>query len=243
MPAPLRLSDAQVDQVTRFVTALRAAGLTPWRTTQQAARSFSARLQRAGGWARLSRARQLAATKKAPGFAAWLMVTGQLTVTAEFLSRADLRLGIAARHFCPEASTWFSTVAERLGVRPADTMLQWSTLAKIVAFTRTAPDGVGPAEFERARTAIVAAFLARGTPCAGRNMAAIFHRLQLTLFHAGRLETYTRPRNRPPVSVRGWVVVAPGVADVARRYVDQVALSLRPSTVAHIEHDLREFGT
>jgi len=29
MPAPLRLSDAQFDQVDRFVTALRAAGLTP----------------------------------------------------------------------------------------------------------------------------------------------------------------------------------------------------------------------
>ena len=43
--------------------------------------------------------------------------------------------------------------------------------------------------------------------------------------------------------MRGWAVVAPGIAEVARRYVDQVALSLRPSTVAHIEHDLREFGT
>src|SRR5512132_4611379 len=93
------------------------------------------------------------------------------------------------------------------------------------------------------RTAIVDAFIARGSPCAGRNMAAIFHRLQLTLFHAGRLETYTRPRTRAPVSVRGWAGVAPGVTEVARRYVDQITLSLRPSTVAHIEHDLREFGT
>jgi site-specific recombinase XerD len=38
-------------------------------------------------------------------------------------------------------------------------------------------------------------------------------------------------------------VVAPGIAEAARRYVDQIALSLRPSTVAHIEHDLREFST
>jgi hypothetical protein len=49
MPALLRLSDAQFDQVDRFVTALRAAGLTPSRTTHQAARTFSGRLQRAGG--------------------------------------------------------------------------------------------------------------------------------------------------------------------------------------------------
>ncbi len=101
--APLRLSDTQVDQVDRFLTALRSAGLTPWRTTAQAARTFCGRLQRAGGWAQLARAQQLEATQKAPAFAAWLMVTGQLTVTADFLGRADLRLGIAARHYCPDA--------------------------------------------------------------------------------------------------------------------------------------------
>ena len=49
MPALLRLSDAQFDQVDRFVTVLRAAGLTPSRTTHQGARTFSGRLQRAGG--------------------------------------------------------------------------------------------------------------------------------------------------------------------------------------------------
>jgi hypothetical protein len=72
----------------------------------------------------MSRTRQLDATKKAPVFAAWLMVTGQLTVTADFLGRADLRLGISARHYCPDAHTWFIAVAERLGIRPGDTMLQ-----------------------------------------------------------------------------------------------------------------------
>jgi hypothetical protein len=124
------------------------------------------------------------------------MVTGQLTITADFLSRADLRLGIAARHYCPEAYAWFVALAEQLGLRRADTILQWSTLAKVTALIRTPPDAIGPREFQQARTAIVDAFIARGSRCAGRNMAAIFHRLQLTLFHAGRLETYARPRTR-----------------------------------------------
>jgi integrase/recombinase XerD len=74
-------------------------------------------------------------------------------------------------------------------------------------------------------------------------MAAIFHRLQLTLFHAGRLDTHARPASRQPVSVTGWAVVAAGFAEAARCYIAQVDLSLRPSTVKHIEHDLREFGT
>jgi hypothetical protein len=63
MPAPLGLATDQVDQVDRFVAALHAAGLTPWRSTTQAARTFCGRLQRAGGWAQLSGARQLEATK------------------------------------------------------------------------------------------------------------------------------------------------------------------------------------
>jgi integrase len=74
-------------------------------------------------------------------------------------------------------------------------------------------------------------------------MASIFHRLQLTLFHAGKLDSRTRPARRPSVSVTGWAVIPGGFAGAARRYVSQVNLSLRPQTVQHIEHDLREFGT
>jgi site-specific recombinase XerD len=120
--------------------------------------------------------------------------------------------------------------------------LQWNTLAKITALTGVAPDRVGADEFEHARRALVDAYRARGLPSSGRNIASIFHRLQLTLFHAGRLDSATRPASRPPVSVTGWAAAAPAIAELAQRYVAQIALSLRPSTVTHIEHDLREFA-
>ena len=52
------------------------------------------------------------------------MVTGQLTVTAEVLGRVDLRLGIAARSYCPAPYAWF---LERLradcGLQPGDIAL------------------------------------------------------------------------------------------------------------------------
>jgi hypothetical protein len=95
----------------------------------------------------------------------------------------------------------------------------------------------------RARPAIVAAFGRHPSPNAGKNIGAAFYQLQLTLFHAGRLDTYMRFQRGVPVSVRGWAAVAPGITEIARWYIAQVTLSLRPSTVAHIEHDLREFGT
>jgi integrase len=45
------------------------------------------------------------------------------------------------------------------------------------------------------------------------------------------------------VAVTGWAAVPSGFAAAVRRYIDQVTLSLRPSTVRAIERDLREFGT
>lgn len=52
--------------------------------------------------------------------------------------------------------------------------LQWNTLAKITAITGVAPDEVAGTDFESARTAIIDAYVARGLPQSGRNMAAIF---------------------------------------------------------------------
>lgn len=243
MPPAVVLASAHVDLVAEYVSAMRAVGRKTGRSTVQAARAFCAKLERAGGFERLGRWRQVDAVRRAPAFASWLFVTGQLTVDADVLGRLDLRLGRAARNFCPDGHAWFAEACARLGIRAGDVALQWNTLAKITAVSGTAPDQIRGDEFDRARAAIVAAYLARGRPRSGRNMRAIFHRLQLTLFHAGRLDTHKRPVPRAPVSITGWASVAPAVSAAARRYVAQVALSLRPSTVKHIEHDLREFGT
>jgi integrase/recombinase XerD len=243
MPAAVALEARHVDLVAYYQAAMRAAGRKTGRSTMQAARTFCAKLERAGGWEQMSRSRRLDAIRKARSFASWLMVTGRLTVDPDVFGRVDLWLGVAARTFCPESHAWFVGVCEGLGIRAGDTRMQWNTLAKITAITGTPPDEVGEQEFEFARAAITGAYEARGLPSSGRNMASIFHRLRLTLFHAGRLDSHRRPPRRPPVSVTGWAVVAPGIAEAARRYVAQVTLSLRPATVKHIEHDLREFGT
>jgi integrase len=243
MPAAVALAGEHADRVMAYQAAMRRSGRKTGQSTMQAARTFSAKLERAGGWDRMSRARQLDAIAKARSFASWLMLTGQLTIDADLLGRVYLRLGTSARTFCPDAHAWFVDACARIDVRPADIALQWNALAMVTAVTGVRPEQVGDAEFEHGSTAVIDAYHARGKPESGRNMAAIFHRLRLTLFHAGRLDSHRRPPRRPPVSVTGWAVVAPGFADNARRYVAQVELSLRPATTKHIETDLREFGT
>ena len=86
------------------------------------------------------------------------------------------------------------------------------------------------------------AYARRGKPSAGRTMAALFHRLQLTLFHAGTSPHCTAPAADTAGRVTGWVTVTPGFTSTAHRYLEQVTVSLRPSTVKRIEHDLRQFG-
>src|SRR5881394_4276043 len=107
MPAARALAPDDVDLVAGYTTVLEGAGLRTGRSTVQAARSFCAKLARSGGWSELSRARQIDAICKARAFTSWLMVTSQLTVTAHVLGRIDLRLGIAARNYCPDAHRWF----------------------------------------------------------------------------------------------------------------------------------------
>jgi hypothetical protein len=103
MPAAVVLQAEHVDAVADYVAAMRAGRRKTGRSTLQAARTFRAKVQRAGGWERLSRSEQVDAIGKARSFASWLVVTGQLTVSAEVFGRVDLWLGNAARTFCPAA--------------------------------------------------------------------------------------------------------------------------------------------
>ena len=230
-------------RVEAYLAAMKFAQRRTGRSTVQAAKAFCTKIERSGGWDHMSRAEQIDAIAKARSFVSWLLVTTQLTISADLLGRLDLHLGHAARSYCREALAWFTDACAVLGTTDADASLQWNALAKVTAVTGTPAQQIDTTAFQAARAAITGAYVARGTPSSGRNMASIFHRLQLTLFHAGTLDSHRPIRARESVSITGWAAVAPGFAEAAQRYVAQVDLSLAPSTVKHIEHDLREFGT
>ena len=243
MAAALVLTDESIDDLDAFAAALEAVGLTAWDSTLRAARAFQGRVERAGGWERVSLATQLEWMRRARPFVAWQLVTGRLTATAEFLALADLRLGLTARKHLPEVHDWFVCAARRLDATAQDTALQWNAVCKIAAISGCRPDHVDTDAFVAARTRIADAYKRRGRPEAGRNVRSILHRLQLTLFHAGKIDSLTRPASRPSVTVSGWAPIPQPYRDNAHRYIEQVRLSLRPSTVQHIEQHLRVFGT
>ncbi len=171
------------------------------------------------------------------------MAAGRIRAGAALIRGLNLHLGNAARQFCPHDHQWFAAICAVLGTSSDDTALRWNTLAKVTALTGVAPSQVTDREFLQARTDLLNAYCRRGMQASGRNLAAVFSRLQATLFHGGRVSSLRRPAGHAPVSVTGWSAVPPEFAATARRYVGQVTLSLRPGTVKHIEHDLRQFGT
>jgi hypothetical protein len=222
MPAPLVLEDDDAIVVERYLTAMHAADRRTGASTTQAARTCQSRIRRAGGWHQLTRTAQVDAVRKARSFTSWLMVTGQIGVDAEQLCDTRLRLGNAGRLFCPHDHRWFTEVCARLGTSAANTTLQWNTLVKIAVITGATARTVTDDEFGTARAALIAAYSRRRTPSAGRTIAAVCHRLQLSLFHAGQITTLRGPAYREPVSVIGWATVTPGFTETARRYVEQV---------------------
>jgi len=240
-PAPLPASDA--DLVEQYYQAVEAAGLRLWRSSRQAAETFCRRLDRAGGWTAMRGDQRLAAakTQHAAPFVAWLVVTGRLAVDAGFVVAAGMRLGSAAARYQPAARLRFAQATARLAATAADTALQWHMLAMLAAATQTTVDRIDTASFLAGRKLLLDAYRRRARPDAGRNPAAVLHRLQTTLFHDQAIDSIARPGH---VHVResGWVGVAPAYRQAAQRYVAQVSLSLRPSTVTAIERDLRCFG-
>lgn len=107
MPAALVLTDESLNDIDAFAVALEAVGLKAWRSTVSEARTFTGRVERAKAWDLVDLETQLEWMRRARPFVSWLLVTGRLQASAEFLALADLRLGGTARKHLPETHAWF----------------------------------------------------------------------------------------------------------------------------------------
>lgn len=114
MPAPLALAAPSIDLLEQFLTAMRGLNRKTGRSTTQAARSFCAKLDRSGSWTTLSLRLQTDGVSKARSFVSWLLVTGQLTISADLMTHVDLRLGVVARGYLPSLHAWFIAAGAQL---------------------------------------------------------------------------------------------------------------------------------
>ncbi len=167
-----------------------------------------------------------------------------MPVSATYLARAELRLGAAAARHHPVTRASFAETAHMLGSDHGWVLAQWSALAQLAALHGVRPQEVNAEQLDAGGDDLLAAFAVPGHPKAGHRLRSSLVRLRATLFHSGMIST--PPRLRKPntglTQATGWGQAAPALAETAERYLAQIALSLRPSTVRIAEHALRELA-
>jgi len=230
--------------VAAYRADLHAAGMFAGHPVTSVARSFFTRVG-VHGWSRLPLPQQCTLPLKDRRVVGWLIVTGRVRPSPDYLVACRPYLGeVAARHhraFCEQ----FRATSAELGFSPVVTRLQWSALAKVAALAGLAPQQLTQAAIDAGRDALTAAIGRHrpGSHGCGALSAALFG-AQTTLFHLGVLDAPPRKTNRDHSAERtaAWASVPPRLAATLTSYIAQVRLSLRASTMVRVEAVLREFA-
>jgi integrase len=229
-----------------YLAALQAGGKYTGRPVVSVTRTFFERVG-AAGWAAMSVDEQCALPAKYRRTVGWLIASGRVTVTPEYLVRMPAYLGGIASWVHPELFTTFVQMAAHLGRDEKSCVMQWSALAKAAGIHGVAPDQVSTDQLVEARDRLLDALAALPTNTHARQQALgrDFFRAGTTAFHAGWTERLVarRSHNRLEERESQWDAVPVRLGRTLQDYVEQVRLSLRPSTVDSIERALREFAT
>ena len=241
--SPARRPDVE-DLVTAYRGDLIAAGMYAGHPVTSVARMFFTRVG-AEGWARLSLAAQCALPLKDRRVVGWLVVSGRLRPSADYLVACRPYLGEVAAHHHRAFHERFAATSAELGFDRIVTRLQWSALVKVTALAGLGPEQATKAVIDNGREALVAAISRHRPDSHGpKALSAALFGAQTTLFHLGVLDAAPRKTNRDRSAERAaeWASVPSRLATTLTGYIAQVRLSLRASTMVRVEGVLREFA-
>jgi integrase len=236
---------AELDAIVgAYTDSLAAAGLSSGYPNDSVARSFFVRIG-VSTWETMTLQEQLGVPAKYRRVVSWLLASQRMRPTAGFMAAARPWVGVIGRYVHADFHQHFSAVAAEVGFDQRSIDLQWSALMKVAALKHVAPNQLTSELLQTGRDELVAA-IEQHRPVASGHMwvsAALF-RTEATLFHAGVLSRSPSPRglHPPPTPAQKWAHVTPGLAGTLLGYLEQLAVSLRPSTVARAETILCEFA-
>jgi site-specific recombinase XerD len=240
---------ARDPEVERLVDAYRAdlvaAGMFAEHPATSPARSFLVRVG-VEGWSKLSLAEQCATSLKDRRVVGWLMVTGRLNPSADYLVLGRPYLGeVAARHM-REFHARFAATAEELGFDALSIRLQWSATVKVAVVVGMAPGELTKAQLDEGRDLLIAAIRRHRPDCHGvRALTTALFGAEATLFHADVIDTPPRKSMPDKAAARAaaWAAVPPRLRATFVGYIEQMRISLRASTMVRVEGVLREFAS
>ena len=231
-----------VDLIDEFARIGAAANTD---SRRRAARAFFTRFADTAGWQQAPLVEQLDAQSSCGRFVAWLILTGRLRPSADYLLAGRGHLAYLGDHVHPQLSAEFALTAERLGFSPVIARRQWSALLQIAALTATVPTRLTAEQISAAVTEFRNAADRLGMPGI-RNLSANVFGLHAVLFHLGVLESIpARDNGRNGRRAADWARIedaAPQLAATIRDYLEQMSVRLRPNSLAAIEVSLRAFA-
>jgi integrase len=230
------------DLAEAYLQALEGAGMYVGPPVVSVARTFFARIG-AEGWAAMTVEEQCELPAKYRRTVGWLIVTGRLTVSPEYLVRVPAYLGGIGKWVYPNEFSAFTAMAVDLGFGGKSLVQQWSAIAKAAGIHGVAPDALTSERLLDARDRVLAAMAAPEAYRDGHALSRDFHQAGITAFHLGWIDRPLSRRawNRRVERQSLWDSVPERLRHTFLDYIDQVRLSLRPSTVESIERALREF--
>ena len=210
------------------------------------ARSFLLRVGGVEGFRRLSLLEQCSLSDHESRLVTWLIVTGRLDASAEYLIASRLRAGRVAAWVYREFHERFMQVASELGFAAKSVELQWWAVALVAALYGISPERLTKPRLDSGRDELIAASLRLGREDRARaqRLGAKLFGAETTLYHAGVIDVppCRRSADKAAERAREWASVPPRLAATLEGYVEQMRLSLRPGSIVHIERVLREFA-
>ncbi len=240
---PARKHDVE-SLVDAYRGDLLAAGMFAQKPVTSTARTFFGEIG-VQGWAVLSLVEQCSLPGKYRRVVSWLIVTGRVRPTPDYLVVCRPHIGEVAAHLQSAFHERFMATSADLGFGPVVSRLQWSALVRVGALIGLRPEQLSTAVIRDGHAALHAA-LGRHHPesHAAQALSGSLFGAQTTLFHLGVLDESPHKVNpdRSAERAAAWASVPPRLAATLIGYIAQTRLSLRASTMVRVEGALRELA-
>ena len=177
---------------------------------------------------------------------AWAALTGRLSLSAEEVLDSHVMWASLAASTDPVMHGRFVSAAGGLGFSATEIRHQWNALAKVSAVAGTVPATLTPAQYASGQRALLSAAVSVAGGKAPKSLVTPLFGLDATAFHLGLADPHRQRAATNRSRDTNWASVAtsaPELVATLRRYVDQIALSMRPATVGLVDTSMRMFAT
>jgi integrase len=211
----------------------------------KAVRRFEKTFGDLAGWAAIPLQVRLEAPVEVRGVMVWLALGTAAPVEAAYVAQVNSAWGYRLADLDPRLAARFASTATRLGWSDKQTRLRWALWAKLAAIAGHPAEMLTQPYFDQALGELADALRAhRGR--LPNTLTTPLHGLRATLAALEILDDPGGKRVRDRGRSGHWQQMeqaAPVLAGTMRRYLAQIAISMRPGSVKLIDTSLRHLAT